>query len=73
MEPDIEPWNRFRDWLQCICVVTFDLKLGQALEESLEKLDESKRKVKERMVWNGKKRNGQLTAGIVPFVWKQEN
>ncbi|CAL2042019.1 unnamed protein product [Caenorhabditis brenneri] len=32
MEPDIEPWDRFRDWLHCICVVTFDLELGQALE-----------------------------------------
>lgn len=32
MEADVEPWDRFRDWLHSICVVTFDLELGQALE-----------------------------------------
>lgn len=25
-------WNRFSEWLHCICVVTFDLELGQAME-----------------------------------------
>lgn len=25
-------WSRFSDWLHCICVVTFDLELGQAME-----------------------------------------
>lgn len=25
-------WSRFADWLHCICVVTFDLELGQAME-----------------------------------------
>ncbi|CAB3406915.1 unnamed protein product [Caenorhabditis bovis] len=29
---EVEPWDRFRDWLHSICVVTFDLELGQALE-----------------------------------------
>jgi hypothetical protein len=26
------PWDRFSHWVHCICVVTFDLELGQALE-----------------------------------------
>nr|XP_019567911.1 PREDICTED: protein DENND6B isoform X2 [Rhinolophus sinicus] len=26
------PWTRFSAWLECVCVVTFDLELGQALE-----------------------------------------
>lgn len=25
-------WQRFADWLHCVCVVTFDLELGQAME-----------------------------------------
>lgn len=26
------PWDRFSTWLHCICVVGFDLELGQAVE-----------------------------------------
>ena len=26
------PWDLFKNWLYCICVVTFDLELGQAME-----------------------------------------
>ncbi|XP_042259460.1 protein DENND6B [Thunnus maccoyii] len=26
------PWARFASWLECVCVVTFDLELGQAIE-----------------------------------------
>ncbi|XP_047431311.1 protein DENND6B-like, partial [Mugil cephalus] len=26
------PWTRFSSWLECVCVVTFDLELGQAME-----------------------------------------
>uniref|UniRef100_A0A4W5NKH7 UDENN domain-containing protein n=1 Tax=Hucho hucho TaxID=62062 RepID=A0A4W5NKH7_9TELE len=26
------PWVRFSSWLECVCVVTFDLELGQAIE-----------------------------------------
>ncbi|XP_076025266.1 protein DENND6B [Genypterus blacodes] len=26
------PWFRFSSWLECVCVVTFDLELGQAIE-----------------------------------------
>lgn len=26
------PWDRFSQWVYCICVVTFDLELGQAME-----------------------------------------
>uniref|UniRef100_UPI00398E83BF protein DENND6B isoform X7 n=1 Tax=Pristiophorus japonicus TaxID=55135 RepID=UPI00398E83BF len=26
------PWDRFSAWLECVCVVTFDLELGQAIE-----------------------------------------
>lgn len=25
-------WQRFAEWLHCVCVVTFDLELGQAME-----------------------------------------
>ena len=25
-------WRRFAEWMHCICVVTFDLELGQAME-----------------------------------------
>uniref|UniRef100_A0A673W0H0 DENN/MADD domain containing 6B n=1 Tax=Salmo trutta TaxID=8032 RepID=A0A673W0H0_SALTR len=28
----ILPWARFSSWLECVCVVTFDLELGQAIE-----------------------------------------
>ena len=35
----VEPsYERFYHWLSCICVVTFDLELGQALEVSYEML-----------------------------------
>uniref|UniRef100_T1IWF4 UDENN domain-containing protein n=1 Tax=Strigamia maritima TaxID=126957 RepID=T1IWF4_STRMM len=30
--PPLLPWDRFFHWLHCICVVTFDLELGQAME-----------------------------------------
>lgn len=26
------PWDKFNRWVHCICVVTFDLEIGQALE-----------------------------------------
>ena len=29
------PWENFSQWLHCVCVVTFDLELGQALEVCL--------------------------------------
>lgn len=28
----ILPFDTFQSWLQCVCVVTFDLELGQAME-----------------------------------------
>ncbi|XP_051531714.1 protein DENND6A-like isoform X2 [Myxocyprinus asiaticus] len=31
-EPILLPWDRFSTWLHCICVVGFDLELGQAVE-----------------------------------------
>uniref|UniRef100_A0A673GT64 Protein DENND6A-like n=1 Tax=Sinocyclocheilus rhinocerous TaxID=307959 RepID=A0A673GT64_9TELE len=31
-EPFLLPWDRFSSWLHCICVVGFDLELGQAVE-----------------------------------------
>ena len=30
-----ESWEKFHHWICCICVVTFDLELGQALEVNL--------------------------------------
>lgn len=30
-------WERASEWLTGICVVTFDLELGQAIEVSVEK------------------------------------
>lgn len=33
-EPLLLPWDRFSAWLHCICVVGFDLELGQAVEVS---------------------------------------
>ena len=30
--PTLLPWDRFQNWVHCICVVTFDLELGQAME-----------------------------------------
>lgn len=37
-EPEPEqlllPWDRFSAWLHCVCVVGFDLELGQAVEVS---------------------------------------
>jgi len=26
------PWDRFNNWLYCMCVVTFDIEIGQAIE-----------------------------------------
>ncbi|KAM5148302.1 protein DENND6A [Mantella aurantiaca] len=31
-EPPSLPWDRFSSWLHCICVVGFDLELGQTVE-----------------------------------------
>ncbi|XP_055040789.1 DENN/MADD domain containing 6Aa isoform X2 [Misgurnus anguillicaudatus] len=31
-EPLLLPWDRFSAWIHCICVVGFDLELGQAVE-----------------------------------------
>ncbi|KAG2460205.1 DEN6B protein, partial [Polypterus senegalus] len=28
------PWARFSCWVECVCVVTFDLELGQAIEKT---------------------------------------
>ncbi|KAG8225110.1 hypothetical protein J437_LFUL004031 [Ladona fulva] len=28
----ILPWDRFSSWCHCVCIVTFDLELGQAIE-----------------------------------------
>ena len=28
------PWDNFSKWVHAICVVTFDLELGQAMEVS---------------------------------------
>lgn len=27
-----EKWECFNNWVHCICIVTFDLELGQAIE-----------------------------------------
>uniref|UniRef100_A0A182NHE4 UDENN domain-containing protein n=1 Tax=Anopheles dirus TaxID=7168 RepID=A0A182NHE4_9DIPT len=32
LEAVIGTWDRFSEWLHCLCVVTFDLELGQAME-----------------------------------------
>uniref|UniRef100_A0A4W3JHI0 DENN/MADD domain containing 6B n=1 Tax=Callorhinchus milii TaxID=7868 RepID=A0A4W3JHI0_CALMI len=32
--PESLPWDRFSSWLECVCVVTFDLELGQAIEKT---------------------------------------
>ena len=28
----ILPWDKFSNWIHCICIVTFDLEVGQAIE-----------------------------------------
>ncbi|KAG1699343.1 Protein DENND6B [Nymphon striatum] len=33
LRPTVLPWDKFSQWLHCICVVTFDLELGQAMEK----------------------------------------
>lgn len=30
--PTFAPWERFSRWLHCVCIVVFDLELGQAIE-----------------------------------------
>ena len=32
LQDTILPWDRFSAWVHSICVVTFDLELGQAIE-----------------------------------------
>ena len=27
-----QSWSRFHEWMKCVCVVTFDLELGQKME-----------------------------------------
>lgn len=34
-------WQRLSEWIHCICVVTFDLELGQAMEVMNNSLDVS--------------------------------
>lgn len=34
-EAHLLPWDRFRKWVTCFCVVTFDIELGQAMEVRL--------------------------------------
>lgn len=29
-------WQRLSEWIHCVCVVTFDLELGQAMEVKIE-------------------------------------
>lgn len=31
--PDL-PWDKFSNWCHCICIVNFDIELGQAIEVS---------------------------------------
>ena len=31
-EEDAAAWDRLSDWLHCVCVVTFDLEIGQMIE-----------------------------------------
>lgn len=31
-DPTDPKWQRFAEWMHCVCVVTFDLELGQAME-----------------------------------------
>lgn len=33
-ENEEQPWDKFANWIHCVCVVTFDLELGQAIEVS---------------------------------------
>lgn len=41
-EGPVLPWDRFRRWVTCFCVVTFDIELGQALEVSIASVSLSK-------------------------------
>lgn len=36
--PDNKRWDRFSNWIHCICIVTFDLELGQTLEVCILKI-----------------------------------
>ena len=31
-EPKARSWDKFSQWVSCVCIVTFDLELGQAIE-----------------------------------------
>lgn len=33
---DTPPWEKFGRWVYCICVVTFDLELGQSIEVNIQ-------------------------------------
>lgn len=37
-EAHVLPWDRFRRWITCFCVVTFDIEVGQAMEVSCVKI-----------------------------------
>nr|SVE75018.1 EOG090X031T [Daphnia dolichocephala] len=33
LNTSLSPWERLADWIHCLCVVTFDLEIGQMIEE----------------------------------------
>ena len=35
-ELERETWELFSNWVCCVCIVTFDLELGQALEVNMQ-------------------------------------
>lgn len=35
VQPTARSWEKFSQWVCCMCVVTFDLELGQAIEVSV--------------------------------------
>lgn len=32
IEPPARSWEKFSQWVCCVCIVTFDLELGQTIE-----------------------------------------
>lgn len=48
LPPPVLPWDRFSAWLHCVCVVGFDLELGQAVE-----VGDALRRSTRRGAWSG--------------------
>ncbi|KAG8138598.1 hypothetical protein E2320_004477 [Naja naja] len=70
--PALLPWGRLSAWLECVCAVTFDLELGQALEciyppeDRLTEKEVPEGEGEEQGRWRGRAARAPLTSFTLP-------